>query len=93
MSESMEGIRSRESGRAVEHSSLGRTIKIGSRAHVSVIDAPSYRQWGVRVVEVMIGIGKDHVGYLTMDEDAWKAFKAGEGLEIDSVAQFKKKVQ
>lgn len=70
------------------HGKLGKRIEIGSTALMHTSKAGSKREWFVPTVEVVIGIGKDHVAYLTMDDDAWKALKKGQKINITSLPQF-----
>lgn len=72
-------------------SKLGKRVEIGSTAKVS-INKPGFKmEFYTPTVDVVIGIGKDHVARLVMDEDAWKALKKGQKVEITSLPQFKKK--
>lgn len=73
------------------HGKLGKRIEIGATAHVRVNKPGMKVEWFVPTVDVLIGIGKDHVAYLIMDEDAWKALKKGQKVSIDSLPTFKKK--
>jgi hypothetical protein len=73
------------------HGKLGKRIEIGSTAHVSLNKPGMKCEWFVPTIQCIIGIGKDHVGYLIMDEDAWKALKKGQKINITSIKQFTKK--
>lgn len=73
------------------HGKLGKRVEIGSTAHVTV-NKPGMRiEWFTPTVEVLIGIGKDHTAHLVMDEDAWKALKKGQKINITSLKQFTEK--
>jgi hypothetical protein len=73
------------------HGKLGRRMEIGSTAHVSINRPGMKHEWFVPTVEVLIGIGKDHVAYLIMDTDAWQAFKKNQKINIDSLKTFTSK--
>lgn len=69
---------------------LGKRIEIGARAKINK-NKPGYSiEFFVPTVDVVIGIGKDHVARLILDEDAWKALKKGQKINIDSLAKFQK---
>ena len=70
---------------------LGEEIKISPKSKVN-INKPGYKvEYFTPTVEVLIGIGKDNTATLIMDEDAWKALKAGEPIDITTLKEFKKK--
>lgn len=76
------------------HGKLGKRIEIGSTAHASVNKPGMKLEFFTPTIDVLIGIGDDHVAYLVMDVDAWEALKAGgkEGKQnITSLKQFTKK--
>lgn len=83
--------RSISQSKIANHGKLGKRIEIGSTAHVSLNEAGMKSEWFVPTIQCIIGIGKDHVAYLIMDEDAWKALKKGQKVNIDSIKQFTKK--
>lgn len=71
--------------------SLGREIRVSPKSKVSV-NKPGYGlEFSVETVDVLIGIGADHVAHLVMSKAAWGALKNGETLNIDTLKQFKKK--
>ncbi len=71
--------------------SLGRRIEIGSKAKINK-NKPGYKiEFFTPTVDILLGIGKDHVAYLIMDEDAWHALKKGQKLNIDTLKEFKSK--
>lgn len=72
------------------HGSLGKRIEFGARTHVSKNKAGMKVEFFTPTIQAIIGIGKDHVAYLLMDEDAWKALKKGTKVNIDSFQKFKK---
>lgn len=69
---------------------LGREIKISPKANISVNKAGLKTEWLTETIDVVIGIGKDHVAKLIMDTDAWKALKKGEKINITTNKEFKK---
>ena len=73
------------------HGKLGRRIEIGSTAHVTVNKPGMKVEFFTPTVDVLIGIGNDHVANLIMDKDAWEALKSGEEINIDSLKDFTKK--
>ena len=73
------------------HGSLGKRIEIGAKSHITKNKPGMKVEFFTPTVQVIIGIGKDHVGYLIMDEDAWGALKKGQKLQIDTIKDFKKK--
>ena len=69
--------------------SLGKRLEIGARAKVS-INKPGFSLTHYEpTVDVLIGIGKDHVARLIMDVGAWEALKNGEEIDIDTLASFR----
>lgn len=72
------------------HGKLGKRIEIGSTAHVSLNKSGMRVEFLTPAIQCVIGIGNDHVAYLLMDEDAWKALKKGQEINIDSIKQFTK---
>lgn len=73
------------------HGKLGRRIEIGSTAHVSKNKPGMRLEFFTPTVDVLIGIGKDHVAHLVMDEDAWVALKKNQKINITSLKQFTEK--
>jgi hypothetical protein len=73
------------------HGSLGKRIEIGSKAHISKNRAGAKYEFFTPTIELLFGIGKDHVGRVIMDEDAWKALKRGTKVDVTSFQTFKKK--
>jgi hypothetical protein len=72
------------------HGSLGRRIEFGAKTHVTLNKAGLQIKFFTPTVDVLIGIGKDHVANLIMDIDAWEALKKGQDINIDTLPQFKK---
>lgn len=75
----------------VNFGKLGREIKISPKSRVDINQPPVGIKFHVPSVSLVIGIGKDHVGYLFMDVEAWKALKEGEEIIIDTLKEFQKK--
>ncbi len=73
------------------HGSLGKRIEIGAKSHITKNKAGAKYEFYTPTIELLIGIGKDHVARLVMDEDAWKALKADRKVSIDSFQEFKKR--
>ena len=69
---------------------LGKEIKISPKSHVSMNTSGFKIEFFTPTVDVLIGIGKDHVAYLLMDEDAWKALNKGEKIHISTLKEYKK---
>lgn len=76
--------------KTLNHGKLGKRIEIGSTAHVTLNEPGLKVEFFTPTVDVLIGIGKDHVANLIMDEDAWKALKKGQKISITSLKQFTK---
>ena len=70
---------------------LGKGIKISPKANVSVNEPGFKMEFFVPTVNVLIGIGKDWTADVVMTEDAWKALKGGEEINITTTKEFKKK--
>lgn len=70
------------------HGALGRRIELGSKTHISKNKAGMKVEFFTPTIQVIIGIGKDHVGYLLMDEDAWIALKKGQKVTVDTLKEF-----
>lgn len=66
---------------------LGREITIPSDAKATINEPGFSKQFHVRTVEVIIGIGKDHTASLVMDIEAWKALES-EKLSVISLKEF-----
>jgi len=61
---------------------LGREILVSPDSLV-IFNSPMYQvQYFNRSVEVIIGIGKDEIASLIMDESAWNTLKSGEEIHI-----------
>lgn len=74
---------------AENHGMLGKEIRLSPKAHVS-LNKPGYGiDFFAPTVDMVIGIGKDHVAYLVMPEDAWKALNKGEEVNVTSLKEFK----
>ncbi len=70
------------------HGALGRRIELGSKSHISKNKPGMEVKFFTPTIQVILGIGKDHVGYLIMDEDAWLALKKGEKIHVDTRKEF-----
>lgn len=68
---------------------LGRRIEIGANAKVTINKPGMGVKFNTPTVDILIGIGKDHVANLVMDVLAWEALKSGEDVNIDSLKKFK----
>lgn len=71
--------------------SLGRRIEFGAKTKVTLNKPGMKVEWFNPTIDVLIGIGKDHVANLIMDVDAWEALKKGQKVNIDTLQEFKKK--
>lgn len=69
---------------------LGKRIEIGANSKVTLNKPGMKVEFFTPTVDVLIGIGKDHVANLIMDTDAWAALKKGAVLNIDTLKVFKK---
>jgi hypothetical protein len=72
------------------HGALGVRIELGAKSHVKKNKPGMKVEFFVPTVDVLIGIGKDHVAHLIMDEEAWKVLKGGETISVQSFNEFKK---
>ena len=70
--------------------SLGRRIEFGAKTKVTLNKPGMKVEWFTPTVDVLIGIGKDHVANLIMDTDSWTALKKGQKINIDTLQEFKK---
>lgn len=86
-----ETIRTITSSYPENFGSLGRRIEFGAKSKVSINKPGMEVKFFTKTVDVLIGIGKDHVAYLIMDADAWDALKKGQKINIDTLQEFKKK--
>jgi hypothetical protein len=73
------------------HGTLGRRIEIGSKSHITKNKAGMKAEFFTPTIELLIGIGNDHVAHLIMDEDAWVAFKKGQKTHINTLKDFTEK--
>lgn len=71
---------------------LGREIKVSPKANVSVNKAGYSKKYFVPSIQIIIGIGNDHIANLTMDIDSWKALKGGAEISITTTEDFKRKI-
>jgi hypothetical protein len=69
---------------------LGKRVEIGANTKVTINKPGMKVEFFTPTIDVLIGIGKDHVANLIMDTDAWEALKSGEELSIDTLKEFKK---
>ena len=72
------------------HGKLGKRVEIGSTAHATLNKPGAKYEFFTPTVEVLIGIGKDNVGRLIMEQSAWAALKKGQKINITSLKQFTK---
>jgi len=70
---------------------LGREIKISPKANITINNPGFKTEFFVESVNVVIGIGKDHIADLIMSKEAWEALNAGEPVTIITTEDFKKK--
>lgn len=84
-------VRSIFKGYPSNHGKLGKRVEFGSNTHVAINQPGMSIEFFTETVQVTFGIGKDHVGYLIMDEDAWKALNKGQKTNIGTLNSFKKK--
>lgn len=89
--EKPEVVRSITNSSPENHGALGKRIEFGARTHVTKNKAGMKVEFFTPTIQSIVGIGKDHVAYLIMDEDAWVALKKGQKLNIDSLQGFQKK--
>lgn len=73
------------------HGQLGKRIALGSKTHITKNKPGMKMEFFTPTMQVLIGIGKDHVAYLIMDEDAWKALNKGQKLDVETLTTFKEK--
>jgi len=83
-------VKSIVSAHAENHGSLGKRIELGARSHISKNKSGAKYEFFSPTIELLIGIGKDNVARLIMDEDAWFALKKGQKLNVDTLQKFKK---
>lgn len=83
-------VRSIVSAHPENHGSLGKRIEFGAKSHITKNKTGAKYEFFSPTIELLFGIGKDHVGRLILDEDAWKALKKGTKVNIDSFQKFKK---
>jgi hypothetical protein len=86
-----EKIRAIYSSKTDTYGQLGKRLEFGARTCVSKNEAGMKAEFFTPTVEVLFGIGKDHVGRLIMDEDAWLALNKNEKVNIETLEEFKKK--
>lgn len=65
----------------VRHWVLFKPIMFDSQTPIEIMESGSKYEFNKPIVQVRFGVGKDHVGYLIMEEDAWNAF-CDEGAQI-----------
>lgn len=67
---------------------FGRELKITPKAHCS-INKPGFKiEFFSPAVNVLIGIGNDHVAHLVMDLHAWEALVKGAEVHITTTKEF-----
>lgn len=70
---------------------LGREIKISPKANIT-FNKPGFKtEFFVPTVNIVIGIGNDHVADLIMTVDAWEALNKGKEIHITTTEEFKNK--
>lgn len=72
------------------YGSLGRRVEFGAKSKVSINKPGMKIEWFVPTVDVLVGVGKDHVANLIMDIEAWEALKKGQKINIETLQEFKK---
>lgn len=85
-----ETVRSIVTTHPENHGSLGMRIEIGAKSHITKNKTGATYEFFSPTIELLFGIGKDHVGRVIMDEEAWKALKKGTKVNVDSFQKFKK---
>jgi hypothetical protein len=73
------------------YASLGKELKFSPKSKVAINKKGWRLEFYTETVELLFGIGDDHVGRIIMDKDAWEALKEGERLDIETLKDFKKK--
>jgi hypothetical protein len=68
---------------------LGKEVKISPKANACLNEKGYKIEYFTETVSVCIGIGKDYTAELIMTEDAWRALKKGEKINITTTKQFK----
>lgn len=81
-------VRSEQTKEIDTFGALGRTMKISSKSHVSINKSGYSVTYYVPTVDVLIGIGKDHVATLIMDTDAWEALKSMTPINITTLKEW-----
>lgn len=72
---------------------FGREMRISPKANAMVCDPGFEVKFYDEVVNVCIGIGKDHTADLLMSKEAWEAFKDGEEISVTTVKEFKEGIK
>lgn len=65
-------------------SSLGKEMKISPKSTINIYESGYTATFFTETVEVLIGIGNDHVARVVMDVEAYEALKNGEKLHTTS---------
>ena len=86
----MSKIKSEETKLVENFGALGRAIRVGANSYVSLNKSGFGIKFHVPTVDLVIGIGKDHVAYLVMDRDAWAALKENQKIDITTLNNFQK---
>lgn len=75
---------------------LGRVIRIGKKALATVSAPGASYKFEVPSVGLTIGIGKDHMAFLLMTEEAWEELKSAniseEDISITSIQDYIKQI-
>ena len=64
--------------RPVAFARLGKEIKLSPKSRVSVNERGATLTHEFESVSLVVGIGNNHVAYLSMSKDAWNALSNGE---------------
>ncbi len=67
--------------KTISTTSLGKTLRIGSKSKVDIMEPGYILEIPCNSVHMTIGIGNDNIGFLIMSEDALHALNE-EGIEI-----------
>lgn len=85
----LEKILSEQRKEALNYGTLGKEIKLSPKTYISLNKAGYGIDFFTPTVDIVIGIGNDHVAYLIMPEDAWKALNSGDEINVTSLKDFK----
>lgn len=78
---------------AITHEALGKEIRLSPRTHCSINQPAGFINFPkTKSVFLHFGIGKDHVGYVVMTEEALRALQAGEKIDASTLADYRQQV-